>query len=249
MGNLSEIRNGRFTSSEVYKLIKKGRGSAEFSAPALTYIEEKAIERRLKSGLDSSSYSRPMAWGNFMEAVALERLNLEELGYVLKSDETQTHPDIELGENWCGTSDYEFYDASGEMQFISELKCYQKKKFAQYTDVILKQDVELLKEKFPQEYWQAVSNGIINEVDEVEVVSFMPMDKDFAYIQDKASNYEGADAWKYRYIYEEEMRNLPFLNSEGDYKSLNRFRFKIPKEDSAYLESRIELASSLLATI
>ena len=70
MSSITENKNraGNFTSSDIHKLTSTGRGIHGFGAPAITYIEEKNIERRMGVSIKQEAYSRPMAWGHLMEA-------------------------------------------------------------------------------------------------------------------------------------------------------------------------------------
>jgi hypothetical protein len=236
-----EIRAGRFTSSEIYKLIKTGRGKADvFSAPGLTYIKETKLERLFNSNLSDNAYSRAIGWGNFMEAILFsEKLGTE---YTISSDESKKHPDEYLGDFWAGSCDFEIPNG------ISEAKCYYRKKFGLYTLCLLKQDVQLLKGEFPQEYWQIISNAIIHGVEYGEAVSYMPYAKDMEMIKQYAEDpiwidqYLKEPMWKFRFIYEEETKDLPVLENDGFFKDVNKFRFKIPQEDIQLLTERVELA-------
>ena len=96
MGTMNNSnRWGRFTSSNVYKLIPFGTREMSdnekkehkvkypksqkktmdcdklFASIGLTYIEEKSIERKMKSWLDGGAHTQALAWGNFMELVSI----------------------------------------------------------------------------------------------------------------------------------------------------------------------------------
>ena len=221
-----------------------------FQQPALTYIEEKQIEKRIQSCLDADgAYSQAMAWGNFMEMIVFSVLGVE---YVPKHKETFLHP--KYGKFWSGSVD--MLKCKGETTIaVSELKAYQKKKFAQYTDCITRkvtktftiQDKLLhFKKDFPQEYWQIVSNAAIHGVKFGEAITFMPYRSAYDEIVELANNYEGADMWKYRFITEKPVEELPFLPNNGYYKDLNVFNFEIPAADTNYLTDRVLLANKIL---
>lgn len=237
-------RYGKFSSSGIHKLIKKGRGNNYFSAPALTYIEEKQIERRLGRSLSTNAYSQPIAWGHIMERVCHERL---EMYYKICSTETVEHHDKELAEFWCGTPDYKIID-----EVIAEQKSYQLKNFALYTDCLLLKDVALLREKFPEEYWQIVSNCIINGLDIGEAISFMPYRSTLEDLKERLNEtdlldeWKLGDPWKYRFITERELDDLPCIDEDGYYQEITRFRFVIPDEDKLFLEERVREAIKLL---
>jgi len=237
-------RGGRFTSSAIFALIKEGRGKEDiFGAPALTYIQEVNIERLLGRGLDSDVYSRPIIWGNLMEKIAFEMLPME---YSLISDKGRVHPEYDF---WAGAADLEV-----KGQLIAEIKCYQLKKFATYTDCIMKQDVQLFKKEYPQEYWQIVSNAVINGVDIGEAISFIPYKSELEQIRKDIADTNllerfGFEPWQARFITEEKIESLPYINDKGYFKNLTSFKFIVPQDDKDLLEERVVLASKYLSKI
>lgn len=227
-------RWGRFTSSNVHKLIKLDK-KGDFQATGITYMQEKSIERKMKSCLDGGAHTQALAWGNFMELVVYSILGVE---YQISSKDTSLHPIH--GNYWSGSKDLFTVDnKTGKMQSIAEIKCYQKKNFALYTDCILKKDIELFKEEFPKEYWQIVSNCCIEGVDIGEAITYMPYMSEYEVIKEMAEDYDGADAWKYKFIRDLPIEDLPFLPDNGYYKNINKFAFIVPDEDKKLLESRI----------
>jgi len=240
MGNMNNVnRAGKFTSSMVYKLIKEGRGkNDDFSAPGLTYIEEKGIERKMQSCLDGGAHTQTLAWGNFMELMVYSILGVQ---YQISSKETTLHS--KHGSFWSGSKDlFTVNNETGEMESIAEIKCYQKKNFALYTDCILKKDIELFKEQFPKEYWQIVSNACLENVEIGEAITYMPYVSEYEEIRQMAEDYDGADQWKYKFIRDLPVQDLPFIPDGGHYKNINKFAFIVPQEDKDFLESRILLA-------
>ena len=246
MNNIERVAH--ITSSKIHLLCANGRSKSPitgntWSSGALTYFEEKRIERKLGRCLDTGGYSRPAAWGIFMEMIVFDHLGLE---YKIESKDSTEHPDKEFKDIWSGSRDLIVPNVK-----IGEIKCYQLKKFAQYTDVItlpitktftLKHKIENFKKEFAQEYWQLVSNAILNKVDKAEVLSFAPYESELPGIREWAENYEGADKWKYRFISEEEPENLALLKDNGHYKNLNMFEFTVPKEDIEFLTEKVRLA-------
>lgn len=212
-------RIGNFTSSQIYKLCGA-------PAPIKTYVAKKNLERKLNTSIETEAYSQPMAWGTFLEQRVHEFLGLD---YILCSNETDVHPTIS---SWAGSKDF---IVKGKK--VAELKCYQLENFALYTDAILSKDVKFIKEEFPKEYWQAVSNAIINNVKVAELISYCPFESELPEIKDMALNYSGDDAWKYRFIYESNA--LPCIKDGGFYNNLNTFSFEVPKEDIDFLTNRV----------
>lgn len=264
-------RKGRVTSSNAHKLIafgsvqmskeelkahklkfpdsKKRNKPSGFSSKGLTYIEEKQIERRMSNCLDADgAYSQPMAWGSFMEMMVFNKLSVE---YEIICKETHLHP--VYGDVWSGST-----DLLVKGKKIAEIKCYQRKKFALYTDAItkrltkrftLKDKLNYLKANFAQEYWQIVSNAVIHGVKIGEAISYMPYESEYDFIVELANSYESGDKWKYRFITERSISELPFLPNNGYYKDLNIFTFEIPKEDIELITSRIIEAGVLIKKV
>ena len=224
-------RVGNFTSSNIYKLCTSNRKGDSFGAPGLTYIKEKRIEKGLGRSLDTGAYSRSIAWGNFMEQRVFDLIGFE---HKMRSDETVHHPNIE---GWAGSPDTIVPKVK-----VSDIKCYEPKNFALYAECLEKQDPELFKKDFAKEYWQLVSNAIINEVPKAEAILYMPYKSELEEIQEMAANYDGLDMWKYRFIYESEWWELSVLPDDSYYKNLNSFEFEVPKDDIDFLTERVELA-------
>lgn len=73
---LSEERLGKFTSSEMWKLLVGGRAKDDvFGETAKTYIKEKAVEI-LTQRRKESFYTRSTDWGNEWEYKAVQEYNL-----------------------------------------------------------------------------------------------------------------------------------------------------------------------------
>lgn len=245
-------RQAHITSSQIYKICQTSSRDKKspitenkWSASALTYFEEKRIEKKLGRCLDTGGYSRPANWGLFMEIIVFNHLGLE---YKIESSESTEHPDEEFKNYWSGSKDLIVPGVK-----IGEIKAYQLKKFAQYTDALtipvtkeftLAQKIENLKEKFPQEYWQLVSNAIINKVKVAEAISFAPYESEMPEIKEMASDPDLGieNQWRFRFITEENNENLAVLKDNGHYENLNMFEFEIPPKDIEYLTERMRLA-------
>ncbi len=228
-------RIGSFTSSNIYKLMTSGRGEYGFGSGALTYINEKRIEKRLGNSLEIERYTRSMAWGIFMEMYVFKLIGMK---YRIESKTTDRHPTIP---NWSGSKDL---IVKGEK--VGDIKCYEPKNFCSYVDALKTGDLGIIKQKHPKEYWQLVSNAIINNVPNGEAIVFMPYKSELADVREMAENYVGDKVWQYRFIYESEDAELPYLPDNGYYHNLNVFEFIIPTTDIQELTERVLKANELL---
>ena len=107
----NKLRIGRFTSSNIWKLMTDGRGENGFGAPAITYIEEKRAERCLGRSIDLGAHSQALTWGKVMEVIGFE----QEMGieYSLCSQETIQHPKYPF---WSGSPDAKTSTKAVEMK-------------------------------------------------------------------------------------------------------------------------------------
>lgn len=225
---INPLRCGNFTSSEIHRIM-------DTPSKVKTYVEEKNIERRMGISLGTEVHTREMAWGNFLEQRVLDLLGME---YQIQSKQTNVHPTIP---NWVGTKDLVVNEIK-----VSEIKCYQRKSFAMYTDALLTKDTEVIKKNFPKEYWQIVSNAVILSLPKGEAITYMPYEKEIPEIRDMALNYGDIDRHKYTWIYESPIEALAYLPNNGYYKNLNVFEFEIPKHDIDLLTNKVLLNSTLL---
>ncbi len=236
---LNPLRVGSFTSSDIHKLLTVGKDKKSLGAPGKTYVLEKNIERKLGRGLKPETYTQAMAWGTLCESFLFEEILGTEFEH--NADETINHPTILF---WAGSCDLL---VQGER--ISEIKCYQPKKFCLYTDAVLSQDIEFIKEEFPDEYWQAVSNAIINQVPRVELMTYMPFRSELPKLRQFADDWDGADQWKYRFVTEKDDSWLPWLPDNGNYNNVNRFEFEVPTKDIEQLTDAVLRAGELLVEV
>src|ERR1017187_3164866 len=88
---MDAIRNGRFTSSEIAKLMSNGRKAGEPGAPYFDYIEEKNFERKLGRSLKCEAKAPALTWGKCLEKRVFEQLGIR---YKECSTETIVHPTI-----------------------------------------------------------------------------------------------------------------------------------------------------------
>jgi hypothetical protein len=238
----NHYRIGAFSSSSIFNLIKKGRGN-EFSAPGLNYINEKNIEWKLGRSLSTKVYTPAIMWGYVMEVIVSLLLEKE---YKTTTKDFRAHKDEEFNEIWVGTPDFEI-----EGELIAETKSYQLKKFSEYTDCLMRGDIEELRSNFPQEYWQIVSNCAINGYKVGEAISYMPYKEELQQIRldIEETNFcelYGFEPHHLRFLVEKPINEFAYLKEGGYYKNLTRFRFEVPQEDLDFLTERVRLAKELL---
>lgn len=233
-------RIGSFTSSKAYLLCAKGESKNGFSAGALTYIKSRQQERKLMRSIDVEVKTRDMLWGLCLEGFVEKQL--DEFGYELISNKSKMHP---LYHFWAGST-----DLLKLKQKVGDIKCYKPMHFSELSDSILANDTGHFKETSPKEYWQLVSNAIINEVTHAESIAFMPSIDQLPAIAEYISQLDEMEQLKYEFIYNdivnERLERLPYLPANSDYKPLNRFEFEVPKEDIEFLTKRVLLAESMI---
>lgn len=231
----NKARIKAFTSSEIFKLLINGKGPGGIGDKAQTYIKEKNLEAKLGRSIKTDAYSKDIAWGGFLEP-RVE--SLIDFGWKLVSNETVVHPKYSF---WAGSKDLEFAKSK-----VGEIKCYQPKNAALYADALMTQDIDVVRKECPEEYWQGVSNAIINEVKTVALFSYIPYQSELAEIREMAEMYDGPDQWKFRFIAESPDSSLAYIPDGGYYKNLTSFEFEVPQEDVDLLTNRVVFCASLL---
>lgn len=237
MGDIKENmdRVAHFTSSQMSRLTTFGTDKVTPGAPFFTYVQEKIYEKGLLRSLDVGGHSQATAWGNLIEKYVYEhKLGTE---YQYSAQTTGVHPTIKT---WAGSK-----DVWVEGVKISDIKAYYPKNFCAMIDSF--KDVELFKKNFAKEYWQLASNAAIDGVALAESILFMPYRSELESIREYAANYDGNDQWKYRFIFESEDYDLPYVSDESKvYKDLNIISFEVPQADTDFLTKRVLLASKCM---
>lgn len=258
-------RIARFTSSEIYRLTgsgkrkmselelsmrpKSGTGSATtyvddpytLSDTALTYIKEKKKEGRLGRPLSLERSGKPALWGHFLQQRVHDLLDT---GYELIEERTITHPEFDF---WAGTP-----DSKNERESVTgDIKCYEPKNFCDYVDLLTKavvgNNTELFKQKFPQEYWQLVSNSILLNTKHIEAIVYIPYFSELQAIRESVDMLDSEDDQrKYSFIKHSHYNELPYIGEGSTYKNLNVFRFTPPQSDKDFLTERVKLAGERL---
>lgn len=235
-------RIGNFTSSEIYRLLSQGKTKGTFGAPALEYIQEKKMERRLGRPLNDESTARPLLWGKLLEPISFDLLPTS---YSLNSDQTLLHPEFNF---WAGTPDGFKYDPG---KTVMDEKCpYTLKSFCNLVDPLydglIGIDAMNAARKSNKDaekyYWQLVSNACITGAKYAELIVYMPYKSELASIKEAAQNGDGDYYW---IAFADENR-LPYILDEGFYHNINIIRFEVPEEDKNRLTDAVERAGKLL---
>lgn len=230
-------RIGNFTSSNIYKLCG---GTDKPTAPFYTYVQEKMFERKLNRSIEMGARSQSMTWGKLLEKRVFDNLPL---GYVMTNKSTKRHKDFP---HLVGTTDFLFPDVK-----VSELKCFEPKNFASYVSVLLAGDTEIIKKEHPKEYWQIISNSIINEVPKGEAIAYMPYESEMEEIRGLMQDEEylakvDLTIRDVFYIHEKPNSELAVLPNDSKFPNLNIFEFEVPELDKEFLLRRVALAESLI---
>jgi hypothetical protein len=242
----NQARIGNFTSSEIGALMKKAKDGKSFGAPALTYIEETNMERRLGRSLTDEVSAKPLIWGKLMEKRAFSLLGLE---YVLSSTETDYHPNIPY---WSGSKDGIKHDPG---KTVIDIKSpITLKSFCQLVDPLYNglegiQAMKAIREDHKdgdKYYWQIVSNAIINNCKYGELIVYVPYESELPEIKAMAQQVPEEELSKHYWIAMAIDGDLPFLVDGGYYTNLNIIRFEIPREDKLALADSVTRAGTML---
>jgi hypothetical protein len=182
------MRLGRFTSSEMHKLMKpgkrpmtkeelaqrpkKGKGSATttvddwtvFSDTALTYIEQKVAEI-LTGQIEDDVYAYAKEYGKEMEPVAAEYFS------ELTGLSVEPAPFIPFGDHAGGSPDRFIIEEDAGLEIKCPLKPVKQVKYLQLTD-----QFDLMR-FFPDFYWQCESNLLFTGKQKWYFATFCPQMK------------------------------------------------------------------------
>jgi hypothetical protein len=219
---------------------------------ALTYIEERNMERIFGRSLSVESDARALQWGKMCEGLVFEQLSLE---YDMKSQETIMHPTISC---WAGSSDARKYE-NGKKKSIGEIKCpVTLKSFFSLTAPLLagltgidaiyaiRDGFTLHGRQFSKHpkgedyFYQMVSNAINEEVDEAELIVFVPYLSQLQTIRDEAE-FQGINWIKYATDDE-----LPYILDGGVFANITKIPFKIPQKDIDEVTAQVLESEKLL---
>jgi hypothetical protein len=239
------MRIGNLTSSEIYKIIGKGKSGNEFSVGGFSYIESKVFERNLGKSLATESNAKPLLWGRICEKHFFE--NSGRIEYTPLMNEPIHHPSIEY---YAGSP-----DAFKGEDVVCELKCpFTLLSFCQLVDPIVKgytgldamgiiRDTHTDGEKY---YWQMVSNSILSNRKQCEFIVYCPYEWELNSIRSLAEEQPLEELSSFYFISTASDKALPCLPNGGFYKNVYSITFTPPQEDIDLLTKKIELCKDLI---
>lgn len=237
----NKLRNGNFTSSEIVALTKKGKDGKSFGVPALTYIEETNLERRLGRSITTEADARSLSWGKLLEPRVFDLLGIE---YTLSSKDTIQHPTIPF---WVGSPDGSKPNTTADFKAPLTLKSFCQLVQPLYDGLTGMVAMNRIREdhndgdKF---YWQIVSNAILQGNDLGELVVYMPYYSELQDIRTMSRHHE--QAGKYKWVDFASDDELPYLIDGGYYKNINIINFQIPDTDKKFLTDCVVRAGNML---
>lgn len=234
------MRKGNFTSSEIWKLTTVSKDKVSFGKPALTYIAEKRMERRLGRPLSSFTSSKPTSWGNLCERQAFERLGID---YSLNSKDVLTHPEIDY---WKGTPDGFRYENGKPVAVVDIKSPFTLKSFCELVDA---NDINVIRDVHDcgeDYYWQLVSNAVLSGLNKAELIIYCPYLSEIQDLKDWSENIDDLKQWQYKWINSADIDELPYLPDGGYYKNLNIIPFEVSEADKELLIAKVLAAGELL---
>ena len=172
------VRLGRFTGSQVGRLMKSGRGKdEEFSKDALAYINEVVAERMLNPSvvmmdelfeeylLQVTASSKALAWGNDQE------MNARGVYVSITKRKVTSCGAIQFCDYFADSPDGLCIEDNGAI----EIKCPQNKTHTDY--LVGVHDAESLKAIKPEYYWQCMAHMTVSGADWCDWMSYCPFSK------------------------------------------------------------------------
>lgn len=229
---MNVLRNGNFTSSEIYRLLSKRKGAAD------EYVLECNMERKLGRALNSEASAKPLQWGKLLEKYVAE--NYLGLSYHIMLDETIPHSEIDF---WVGSP-----DCKNKIEgVVSDIKApYTCKSFCQLVDVGTIEAVRENHKDGEKFFWQIVSNAILTGSQYGELLVFMPYFSELEKVKALCEDME--DPGEFYWINATPNSKLPFLPDGCGYKNFNRIRFEVSQQDKDTLTAVVKEAGFKLET-
>lgn len=160
-------RIGKFTASEIWKLMTKGKGEY-FGAPAKTYIKAKVAEILTQEPNNGGRLNtNAMEWGNANEAEAIARFE-KETGFKVEHFGGANPKFFPFTEFSGGSPDGIFVDLTAHV----EVKCPFNS--TEHYEHFLLESPEDLKDYAPEYYWQIQANSLFTDCKKGYFISYDP---------------------------------------------------------------------------
>lgn len=255
MSQLSNIRTGRITSSEISDLMTKSTNPTMPGAPFYSYVQDCIMERFFKQRLDNETDVLALSWGRLCEKVVHNNLPLN---YIFHSDVTLVNPEIK---DHCGSPDGS-KNRGNKIHTVTDIKCPLTRKsfFHLIAPLYVFDGIKAKRRKKKMNgneamryirdnhkdgdkyYWQLVSNACITGAKWAELIVFMPYYEELEAIRAYNANLDEPNYL----VFGAKDEKLPFIYRQSGVKNLNIIRFEVPEEDKQFLKERVKLAVQLI---
>jgi hypothetical protein len=161
-------RLGKFTASETWKLVEKGKGGEYFGKGAKTYIRQKAAEILTLEPINGGrTNGMALEWGSAHEHEAVVRFQKENPGIEVIYYGGAAPKFFQYSSNSGGSP-----DGCGDDGSVLEIKCPFNS--GEHLEHIFISDAEELKSYYPECYWQMVFNMICTDQKIAHFISYDP---------------------------------------------------------------------------
>ena len=231
---MDSSRNGIPTSSQMSKVMSNGKSEAGTGAPFYSYLEEKRFERELNRSLNTDHSVRPTSWGHALEGYVYEKFFQD--AYWLVSNKTVVH---ESG-LFAGSPDLVNDTTVGDIKCPWTLLSFMKTREA------LNAGVETLKIEFPEHFWQLVSNAILLDKNEAELIVFCPSKIELNAIREYVDGIDDINVFKYKFIVDLSDEELPYIPETSKVGNWIALKFEVKQEWKDQLMERVKLFNAKL---
>jgi hypothetical protein len=106
---------------------------------------------------------------------------------------------------------------------------------------------ENFKDEKPEYFWQLISNAILTNSEQMQLIVYLPYDTTIPEIREMADNYSEFDQYKYRFISECAIDELAYQPKErSSYQDLYTFTFEALQSDKDFLTEKVKKAIEVL---
>lgn len=241
LSNMSRVGNA--TSSEIVALTSNGKSKGTYGKPFYTYAEECNMERKLGRSIQTESNAHPLIWGKLIEKRVFDLLPTH---YCFRANDTIEHKTIKC---WSGSPDV---TVDLPIKKVGDEKApLTLKSFCQLVDPIYMglegmDAINHIRENHKdgeKYFWQLVSNAILTDSKEAELIVYVPYKSELEEIKQLAMEQSG---YAHNWIINAREMDLPYLIDGGYYKNLNIINFPVTEFDKNFLTERVLALEKLL---